>query len=70
MADSFGFAGTEMIRRVVGCSKVIEVSQVTDPDVRLPMERALLKMGIWLIMHRDEIADGSELIHQFHLIQA
>lgn len=70
LADSFGFAGTEIIRRVVGCSKVAEVTQVTDPGIRLPMERALLKMGIWLIMHRGTITGGSELIRQFHLIQA
>ena len=31
MADSYGYAGTEIIRRVVGDSKVMEVTSVTDP---------------------------------------
>ena len=49
MADSYGYAGTEIIRRVVGDSKVMEVTSVTDPAQRLPMERALIQLGIYLI---------------------
>jgi 5-methylthioribose kinase len=61
MADSAGYAGTEIIRRTVGDSKVMEVTSVTDPDKRIPMERALIKLGKALIMKRYELQKGSGL---------
>lgn len=70
MSDSIGYAGTEIIRRVVGDSKVMEVVSVTDPSHRIPMERALIKMGIYLIKNRDVIASGNEIVQQFQLIIA
>ena len=70
MADSLGYAGTEIIRRVVGDSKVMEVNVVTDPEKKIPMERALIKLGIELIKRRYDILDGSELTEKFRLILA
>lgn len=70
MADSYGYAGTEMIRRVVGASKVMEVTSVTDPAVKIPMERALIKMGIYLIKHRAQIHSGSEAVDSFKHVLA
>lgn len=68
MADSLGYAGTEMIRRTIGDSKVLEVTSVTDPDKRIPLARSLVKMGIYLIKERFEIENGSEVVKQFELI--
>ena len=70
MADSAGYAGTEIIRRTVGDSKVMEVSSVTDPEKRIPMERALLKLGIALIKNRSTYRRGRELTEAFRLILA
>ena len=70
MADSLGYAGTEIIRRVVGDSKVSEVTGVEDPQQRIPMERALLKLGITLIKQRTVIGSGGDLTEQFRLILA
>ena len=70
MADSAGYAGTEIIRRTVGDSKVMEVSSVTDPDERIPMERALIKLGIALIKNRKAYRKGRELTETFRLILA
>lgn len=67
-ADSLGYAGTEIIRRVVGDSKVIEITSVDDNDIRVPMERALIKMGISLIMNRYDISYGREITREFKLI--
>ena len=67
-ADSLGYAGTEIIRRTVGDSKVMEVSSVTDPALRIPMERALVKLGITLIKQRETLRDGSDVVSAFHLI--
>lgn len=70
LADSMGYAGTEMIRRVVGDSKVIEVTSVEDMKQRLPLERALIKMGIALITDRYKITMGKDLTERFNLILA
>lgn len=68
MADSFGYAGTEIIRRTVGDSKVMEVSSVKDLTVRIPMERCLIKIGISLIKQRSTIRSGKEVLEIFHRI--
>ena len=70
MADSAGYAGTEIIRRTVGDSKVLEVTTVTDPKLRIPMERALVKLGIALIKNRKTYRKGRELTEAFRLILA
>ena len=70
MADSYGYAGTEIIRRVVGDSKVMEVTSVTDPAQRIPMERALIKMGIFLIKHREQGLTGQTVVRAFDMILA
>ncbi len=59
MADSFGYAGTEIIRRVVGDSKVKEVTDVEDRRIRVPMERALIEIGIKLIKNRGALENGA-----------
>ncbi len=61
MADSLGYAGTEIIRRTVGDSKVMEVTSVTDPEKRIPMERALIQLGKTLIINRYSFKKGSDL---------
>lgn len=68
MSDSLGYAGTEMIRRVIGDSKVKEVSEAPLGKERIEMERALLKMGIELIIQRAEITTGTELVRRFNMI--
>lgn len=65
MADTLGYAGTEIIRRTVGDSKVMEITSVEDLKQRIPMERALIRMGIHLIMNRREIRQGKELAEVF-----
>lgn len=70
MADSLGYAGTEIIRRTVGDSKVPELTSVTDPVRRVPMERALVKLGIALIKNRRELRTGMALTETFRLILA
>lgn len=59
--DTYGYAGTEIIRRVVGDSKVKEVTSVEDPTIRVAMERAMIKIGIYLIKNRNNTIDLSDL---------
>ncbi|MDR1548955.1 MAG: S-methyl-5-thioribose kinase [Hungatella sp.] len=68
MADTLGYAGTEIIRRVVGDSKVEEVSGVENAEKRLEIERALILTGIVLIKQREKLSQGKEIAHRFHEI--
>ena len=62
LADSLGYTGTEMIRRVVGDSKVSEVTSVEPLEQRLPLERSLIQMGISLIKNRYRFEDGQDIV--------
>ena len=64
-ADAVGYAGTEIIRRTVGDSKVAEISLVEDPALRIPMEKALIRFGTALIMRRAEFRSGREITALF-----
>lgn len=61
LEDAVGYAGTEIIRRVVGDAKVAEVSEVQDLDIKIPMERQLLQIGIAYIKNRKDIKEGEEV---------
>lgn len=68
--DSFGYAGTEIIRRTVGSSKVMELEQVTAPALRAAMERALVKLGIRLIKERETLRTGEDMVSAFRAVLA
>lgn len=53
LSDAAGYAGTEIIRRTIGDSKVAEVSSVEDISLRIPMEQELIQWGKELIKERD-----------------
>ena len=65
VADSVGLAGTEIVRRTVGDSKVAEVSQVEDNDTRIKLDRILTLIGIHFIKRRRSIKTGKELMKVF-----
>ncbi len=65
-ADALGYAGTELIRRVVGDSKVKELSLLEDHEAQLRLERLLIKTGIQLITDRRKITSGQQLIQHFN----
>lgn len=52
MSDSLGSAGLEIIRRVVGDSKVIEITSVENTEKRAKIERELINIGIKFIKER------------------
>ena len=65
VADTFGYAGTEIIRRTVGSSKVMELNTVTDPARRARMERILLNVGIRFVMERESLRTGEDAVTAF-----
>ncbi|HTJ66153.1 MAG TPA: S-methyl-5-thioribose kinase [Actinospica sp.] len=58
--DALGFAGTEMIRRVIGYAHVGDLTTLPDP---LPASRAVLLLGRALILGRDRL-DGPGAIRE------
>lgn len=62
LADSAGYAGTEIIRRVVGDAKVSEVTSVTDIELKVPLERSLILLGKTFIKRTDDMKSGSDLV--------
>ena len=64
-ADAIGYAGTEIIRRVVGDSKVMEVESITDPVQKIPMEKSLIALGKWMILNRESIGGGAEVVNKY-----
>jgi len=54
LSDTAGYAGTEIIRRTIGDSKVAEVSGVEDHYKRIELERRLIQLGKALILKRDD----------------
>ena len=69
LSDSIGYAGTEIIRRTVGDSKVAEISSLELSDKKLVMERALIKTAILFIKNRNVINEGKRLIDIFEFIK-
>lgn len=67
MADSFGYAGTEIIRRTVGDSKVKELSSMENSPEKIALERALILCGIKLIKERKTLKKGEEVLQTFTL---
>lgn len=68
MSESLGFAGTEIIRRVVGDAKVSEMYEHSDLFAQKKMEQILIEMGIFLIKNRGEMREGREVIEAFETI--
>ena len=63
--DSFGYAGTEIIRRNVGDSKVEEVSLVSNIELRRKLDKILVFLGIDLIKNREQFSCGKDVILSF-----
>ncbi|MBO0459224.1 S-methyl-5-thioribose kinase [Enterococcus hulanensis] len=61
MADAAGYAGTEIIRRVVGDSKVKELPLIA-PEKKIAAEQMLITQGIQLIINRRHITSGGQLV--------
>jgi 5-methylthioribose kinase len=56
LADSLGFAGCKMIRRVVGIAHVEDLDSIADAEERAACERAALALGRRLVVERRQLA--------------
>jgi len=58
--DQAGFAGTELIRRIVGTSKIKDITSIEDEEARAKAERLCLEAGIRLVMEPDVMKSGRD----------
>jgi 5-methylthioribose kinase len=56
LADTLGFAGCKMIRRIVGMAKVAEITSIKDDAVRAGVEVRCLRLAEALLVRRGELA--------------
>ncbi|EHR32570.1 5-methylthioribose kinase [Helcococcus kunzii ATCC 51366] len=68
LSDSLGYAGTEIIRRTVGDSKVLEVTDIETVD-KYKLHKQLIELGITLIINRKNIRCGDEIIKQYSTVK-
>ncbi|MBQ6624185.1 MAG: S-methyl-5-thioribose kinase [Mogibacterium sp.] len=60
--DQTGFAGTELIRRIVGTSKVKDITSIDDEKARAKAEMLCMKAGILFVTKPEEIKRGKDYI--------
>lgn len=65
LSDTAGSAGLEIIRRVVGDSKVLDITSIEDVDTRVKAERLLLLSGKEFIKSRESIKSGKDYTRIF-----
>lgn len=65
MEESLGFAGTEIIRRIVGDAKAADITGILEEERRRRVEKVLLSFGSCLIKERREMKKGRDIIERF-----
>lgn len=66
LSDTAGQAGLEIIRRVVGDSKVLDITSIDDIDKRVRAERILIISAKTFIKDRENIKTGKKYIDIFN----
>ncbi|PXW16470.1 S-methyl-5-thioribose kinase [Paraburkholderia caballeronis] len=61
-ADTLGFAGCKMIRRIVGMAKVADITRIADDAVRAQIEVRCLRLAEALLVQRDAFASIGEVV--------
>lgn len=59
--DAIGFAGTKIIRRILGLAHNIDLEWIEDPDIRASCERKCLSLARALVIHSGSLSDIAEV---------
>lgn len=62
LEDTAGYAGTELIRRIVGMAQVKDITSIEDEEVRARMERICILAAKEYILDRKSIKEGKKYI--------
>ena len=65
MSDAVGMAGTEIIRRIVGDTKVEEIETIEAGEAKRSIERVLILTASQFIKNRDAYTEGRQLVEEF-----
>lgn len=68
LSDSIGFCGTELIRRTVGLSHVLDLENIASEDTRHECARHAIRLGRQLILNANQIENIDELITEIKRI--
>ena len=60
--DAVGFAGSEMLRRLIGAAHVKDIEGITDISRKLRVERAALQFGTTLVKQHPSLHDVASVI--------
>ena len=60
--DSLGFAGCEMVRRVLGLAKVADIADVADPVARASAETGALRLAERLLLQRHQAGSMQDVL--------
>lgn len=60
--DAAGIAGCELIRRIVGVSKVKDITDITDNALRAEQEKKMISIAKEFIKRRNEIFEGKQFL--------
>jgi 5-methylthioribose kinase len=61
LADSVGFAGAKMVRRILGLAHVEDLESIEDPRIRAACEMKALRLARDLMLERTAIGDIKQL---------
>ncbi len=62
LADTLGYAGTEIIRRTIGLAHVLDIESIEDEERRADSERLALKLGQILIHERTTLTRMDQVV--------
>ena len=60
--DAVGFAGLEMLRRLIGAAHVKDIEGITDIPRKLSVERAALQFGLTLVKQHQSVRDVTAIL--------
>lgn len=62
VSDTFGYAGTEIIRRTIGAFKVMELDAIKGTAYQKDVEQELITIGMNLILNRSNVRSGHDYL--------
>jgi 5-methylthioribose kinase len=62
LADTLGFAGTEIIRRIVGFAHNKDFESIADPDLRARLEHRALTFARTLVIHAQKFSSMDDVL--------
>jgi len=68
-SDTLGYAGCELVRRVVGMAPVADIESIGDATLRSQCEHKALKLGKQLICQRHELSNMDQMLTMLRYLQ-